>query len=402
MGIDGESRLTRLQTLSSICDEHELDLDESLVALWDAGFEEIDDPGSRIPPKSLRQVLSVLEVENPKDLARVDYWMDRLAMTRDELAAELSELGVPLGPRVRKLPKGAQRRLRRKHMHQRPAADAETIPAAPPLEWPLVDTPDQLTYLAEDDLLAIHAALVEDFKDSDDPVDPPGVRSHHLIGSTVSRQMTAHGDRLKYPTVDLAAAALMHSVVHNHCFFNGNKRTGLVALLVFLDSNSRIATCDEDELFRFTLRLAQHRLVPRHFDQRDDREVLAAAQWIRSNSRAVNKGERPITGLRLKRILRKLDCQYNAPAGRGNRLEIRRTITERGRLRRIRTRVLRTHIGYPGDGQEIARNTIHKVRDDLWLDEAHGIDSSAFYEAEALPDDFIQTYRTLLRRLGKL
>ncbi|WP_419837031.1 type II toxin-antitoxin system death-on-curing family toxin [Candidatus Poriferisodalis sp.] len=397
--------MASLRTLSSICDEHELDLDESLVVLWDAGFEDIDDPDDRIPSKSLSRVLAALEVENPKDLTKVDYWLDRLEMTRGELADELAEMGLSLRADVRKLPKGALRRLRRKYMYKRPIADATSIPPEPkalPLEWPQNDAQEQLTYLTEDDLLAIHAALVDDFKNSEDPIDPSGVRSHHLVGSTASRPLTAHGDRLKYPTIDLAAAALMHSVVHNHCFFNGNKRTGLVAMLVFLDCNSRIATCDEKDLFRFTLRLAQHRLVPRHYDQRDDREVLTAAQWIRSNSRSVNKGERPIPGWRLKRILREFDCDYSAASGRGNRLDIRRTVPVPGRLRRHRTRVLRTQIQYSGDGQEMARNTIHKIRDDLWLDEAHGIDSHVFYEAEATPDDFIQTHRTLLRRLGKL
>lgn len=398
--------MTKLQTLFSICAEHELDLDESLVILWDAGFEDIDDPDDRIASKSLNEVLSVLGVENPKDLTKVSYWLNRLDLTRDELAAELAELGIPLRADVRKLPKGALRRLRRKYMHKRPNAVAVPVAPEPPppqLEWPRVDTQEHLRYLSEEDLLRIHAALAKDFEDSKDPIEPPGVRSDHLIGSTVSRPLTAIGDRLKYPTAELAAAALMHSVVHNHCFFNGNKRTGLVAMLVFLDSNSRIVTCDERALFRFTLRLAQHRLIPRHYDQRDDREVLAAAQWIRSNSRAVNKGERPIPGHRLKGILRDFGCEYSAAPGRGNRLDIRRTVSvSTGRLRRHRDRVLRTQIQYASDGQEIARNTIHKVRDDLWLDEEHGIDSHAFYEAEATPDDFIQTYRTLLRRLGKL
>jgi hypothetical protein len=38
----------------------------------------------------------------------------------------------------------------------------------------------------------------------------------------------------------------------------------------------------------------------------------------------------------------------------------------------------------------------------LELDEAHGVDSKAFYEAEAVPDDFIQQYRKLLGRLSRL
>lgn len=35
----------------------------------------------------------------------------------------------------------------------------------------------------------------------------------------------------------MAAAALLHSVVLNHPFFNGHMRTALVAMLVYLDEN---------------------------------------------------------------------------------------------------------------------------------------------------------------------
>ena len=235
----------------------------------------------------------------------------------------------------------------------------------------------------------------------DDPISPPGVKSPELVSSAVFRPQTAHGNHLKYPTGEMAAAALLHSVVQNHAFHNGNKRTGLVSMLAFLDRNNVIATCDQDDLFKFTLLVAQHGLVPLSCDQFADREVLKIADWIKANSRRVEKGERPIPWLRLRRILKKFDCEIS-PASKGSQLDIQRQVTRPSRLGRKRTKRLKTHVAWGGDGTEVARNTINKIRTELELDEPHGIDSSAFYDGQALPDDFIQQYRTVLRRLARL
>lgn len=51
---------------------------------------------------------------------------------------------------------------------------------------------------------------------------------------------------------------------------------------------------------------------------------------------------------------------------------------------------------------EFDRNGLNHIRQNLQLDEEHGIDSKVFHEAESGPDDFIQHYRTMLRRLARL
>ena len=106
----------------------------------------------------------------------------------------------------------------------------------------------------------------------------------------MSRPQTALGGHLKYETVELAGAALLHSLVHNHPFHNGNKRTAIVALIVFLDENRCYLTCNEAELFRFVLLVARHAIAEPKDSWLADREVIAAAQWLRGNSRAVDTG----------------------------------------------------------------------------------------------------------------
>ena len=403
-GLIAEGGVQKLRTLADICKKHDLDLDESLIAVWDAGFDDIDDPDARIPPKTLHRLLQRLDIESAKEQTKVAYWQQRLEMTRDEFARELDSLGVTLRPEMVKLPKGALKKLRKKYADAPPREETIDAPheAIPAFVWHRVGNQPPISYLEEEDIIAIHQALVSDFANDKDPIAPPGVKEPGLIGSAVNRPRTSFGDELKYPTIEMAAAALMHSVVHNHCFFNGNKRTALVAMLTFLDHNSFIATCDEKELFRFTLNLARHNLVPSYYDNLPDREVLVAAQWIRAHSRAVEKGERPIPWLRLKRILNGYGCEFSTPS-RGNRLNITRTVdAPQRRRRRQQQRTLRIQVQHAGDGQEVARNTISDIRRELELDEAHDVDSAAFYEAKALPDDFVKTYAKTLKRLGRI
>ena len=394
--------MSRPVAVAQLAARANMDLDDALVSLWDAGID-IEEPDDLVPSRLLKTAEAALEIENPRRQTRIDYWLGRTGMTRAEFVEDVGLIGVKIQPNMRTLPKGGLRRVRRRFelvspTIQDPAASAYDYP---PFEWHDVGIRRPITYLDEKDLFNIHEALVKDFALADDPISPPGVKSPNLVSSAIHRPQTSHGSDYKYPTVEMAAAALLHSVVQNHGFHNGNKRTGLVSMLAFLDHNNVIATCNQQELFRFTLRVAQHGLVPMSYDQIADREVLKIAEWIRSNSRRVERGERPIPWLRLKRILSRFDCEIEHAAGKGNRLDIRRPVV-RKRFGRKRIKVLQTQVAYGGDGTEVERNTLNKIRHDLELDEPHGVDSPVFYGSLAEPDDFIQAYRTVLRRLGRL
>jgi prophage maintenance system killer protein len=241
-----------------------MDLDEALVTLWDAGLDRFETGADVVRPGEVRLVQRALGLSPTKDELRVAYWLNATGLTQPQLAERLAEQGITLRPEVRRIPKNSLRRLRR--MFKIGPQAIELAPPAPdpipPLRWEVVGVVSDRRCLTADEVLGIHDALAADFATSKDPIFPPGVKSRHLLDSAAGRPETGFGGDLKYPTTEMATAALFHSLVHNHPFHNGNKRTGLVSLLAMLDENGRVLTCSQQELFRYTLRVAQHRLVP--------------------------------------------------------------------------------------------------------------------------------------------
>ena len=134
-------------------------------------------------------------------------------------------------------------------------------------------------FLTVDEVLRVHYALVKLFAEGGDPIVPAGPRPDGLLESAISRPQTAQGKIEKYPTIELKAAALFHSLVGNHPFHNGNKRTALVSTVVYLDRNNRRITATDDELFEFVLRVASH---SGEFTGSPDDVVNEIAQWLKA------------------------------------------------------------------------------------------------------------------------
>ena len=386
--------------------EARLELDEALVTLWDNGLDSLRSGNDTLSGADLSRARRSLGLPGTRDLARCAYWRERLKLSEKDFSLLLGSLQIHYSPLSRNLPKGAISKLRRvAEERDAPAVVASTakpqrkLDPAPPFVWRIIGRERVLKYLTADDLGAIHWELVQDFADSDDPISPPGVRDIGLVESAAMRPQTSLGGERKYKTTELAAAALLHSTVHNHAFHNGNKRTALVAFLVFLDQCDVMVTCDEDELFKFILRVAQHRVVPRHWDQLADREVQEIAHWIRTNSRGIDRAERLIKWHKLRGILATYDCILSY-ANVGNRVNIERETRSRSLF--SRSKKLRVQAAYGDEGREVDRDALRHIRKGLHLDEEHGIDSELFYGASKAPSDFILKYRKTLARLAKL
>lgn len=408
------SRTIRVETLAG---EAKMNPDDALLALWEAGFTELDSQGDVVRSKRVAEARAVLQIVPPKEQTRIDYWLKQLKMTRIQFSQVLSEMNIILPKNARKLPKGALRKLRRRFPQYKVVTFPDkgskipesnvvshhpSLSPGPPFKWRIIGPVRPIQYLSQEEVLSVHEALVKDFARDKDPIKPHGVRDTNLLSSAVERPQTGLIETRKYPTVEMAGAALLHSIVLNHAFYNGNKRTALVCLLVFLDKNSLMPEFTEDDLFKLTLNLAQHRLVPKHYDHLSDREVIELAEWIRQRSRRINKEERPLSWLKLKRILRYFDCEFDPPKGTGNRINIKRVSKKRSRFGRERDIVLKVPATYRGDGTEVVPYIVKYIRENLELDEQHGYDSVVFYNVGTRPDDFIQKYRTLLRRLARL
>jgi death-on-curing family protein len=399
-------------SVKDLAREAGLDIDETLLSLWEAGFDDIAGPGDLLARGSANRARRALGLATRRELASAVYWQKQLQLAPDAFEQLLTELGILHPYTGGQLTKKAIHRLTaqlRSRGHA-PQVQQQQIPQVlpdvqyTPFSWTVIGHERICRYLTVEEVRKVHFALVDDFKSTPDPIEPAGVRSDSLLASAVHRPLTATDGVLKYPTVEMAAAALLHGIVHDHPFHNGNKRSGLVSMLVFLDENGLVLTCDEDRLFKLVLQLAQHALVSGPRSELPDRETLAVANWLRQHSRLVEKGDRPLPWRRLKKILSAYGCRFEFPPGVGNRINVTRQVPGRiDFLGRRRTRLLRTQTFYGDEGREVDKNTINKIRHDLNLDDEHGIDSRAFYDQGSAPvSEFIVRYRKTLRRLARL
>ncbi len=141
-----------------------------------------------------------------------------------------------------------------------------------------------MKYLSKDEVLDIHWELADFFEKDGDPIIPAGPRDEGLVEMACSRPQTSLGGYEKYKTVDAKAAAFFHSLVKNHAFHNGNKRTALVSTAWFLDQNNRRLNVDDDELFEFVRSVADG-CVPGYERTPDsDQFVQNIREWLGSRT----------------------------------------------------------------------------------------------------------------------
>ena len=84
----------------------------------------------------------------------------------------------------------------------------------------------------------------------------PGIRSQEMLESAVYRPQASFDGSDLYNTIFEKAASLMHSLIKNHPFVDGNKRTGILAAIAFLESNGFSFSMGEKELVEFTVGVA--------------------------------------------------------------------------------------------------------------------------------------------------
>ncbi len=82
------------------------------------------------------------------------------------------------------------------------------------------------------------------------------VRDIGLLDACAQRPQTTLMGADAYPSLEIKAAALMHSIVANHPLGDGNKRLGWHALTVFLALNGQNVTLTHDEAFDLTMAVA--------------------------------------------------------------------------------------------------------------------------------------------------
>ena len=104
----------------------------------------------------------------------------------------------------------------------------------------------------------IHDELVDRLWPGNQPIQPREYRDLTLLDSAINRPFQSYFGEEFYKTIFEKAAALFHSLVCNHCFSNGNKRTAVMALDHFLCSNGYVLGLKNDQIYTLATNTARH------------------------------------------------------------------------------------------------------------------------------------------------
>jgi len=104
----------------------------------------------------------------------------------------------------------------------------------------------------------IHDDVIGSVWPSVDPVSKDEYRNVDLLESALARPFHSVGEQDAYPTVAEKATALFHSMIANHPFQNGNKRTAVVALDVFLVANGYAIAISNDKIYELATKTASY------------------------------------------------------------------------------------------------------------------------------------------------
>lgn len=121
-------------------------------------------------------------------------------------------------------------------------------------------------FLTLDEVIAIHESMIENYGGSH------GIRDIGLIQSAITRPQATFGGEDLYPSIFDKAAALFHSLIFNHAFVDGNKRTTVASTARFLSKNGYNLETAQIEFVNFPLQVENKHL-----------SLEEIAKWLEKN-----------------------------------------------------------------------------------------------------------------------
>jgi death on curing protein len=124
--------------------------------------------------------------------------------------------------------------------------------------------------LTLEELVWLHAVAVNEFGGS------PGIRDRGILESALGRPLATFGGKNLYKTPFKRAAALAESIVLNHGFVDGNKRTGMYAMAAWLEREGYAIDAKRGEPRDLAVSIAN-----RHFT------IDGIAAWLHERSKPI-------------------------------------------------------------------------------------------------------------------
>lgn len=114
-----------------------------------------------------------------------------------------------------------------------------------------------------EEVLAIHQVLIAEFGGA------TGIRDQSLLEAALYRPIQTFDRKELYPTPIEKAAAILESIVVNHPFVDGNKRTGYVLMRMILLEAALDIDASQEEKYDLVIGVAK-----------GDLDHSRIAQWI--------------------------------------------------------------------------------------------------------------------------
>lgn len=129
-----------------------------------------------------------------------------------------------------------------------------------------------IIFLTTEQVLFIHDQMVKRFGGSF------GVRDLGLVESAVARPKATFGGEYLYISIFDKAATLLQSLLKNHPFVDGNKRTALSSTGLFLEKNGYKLVNQHKEEVEFAIRVDNDNLI-----------VEQISKWLKEHSGKITK-----------------------------------------------------------------------------------------------------------------
>lgn len=131
---------------------------------------------------------------------------------------------------------------------------------------------EHVNYLTKTDILTAHSVAYEQYGGNLQGYDENCVEKR-----VVEPSANYFGVEL-YQGLFLKGAVYWHRITTAHCFNDGNKRTGLISMLLFLEMNGYEVIADDDSLYHYCLKIANHETRP---------TIKEVAKWLEENSKKI-------------------------------------------------------------------------------------------------------------------
>ncbi len=256
--------------------------------------------------------------------------------------------------------------------------------------------------ITENDVLMAHYLISDYFLDEGEEV-VYGVKNYDLLSSAVHRQVTSYGGVDKWTTDYQKMATLLYGLVKNHAFHDGNKRTALLVLLLYMDREKLQLREKQSKLETLVVRIAANTLYEfetyKRYKDNDVPEILFIADTLKRYTSPVNKRYYSITYAEFNQKLNRFDVKLDNPNGNYINVYQKKKIKKFGFFSSRPKDVKILQIGFPGWKRQINPKAVKEVLKAAHLTAEYGIDSDVFYNGEEPMYVLINEYRDPLSRL---